>query len=297
MSRNERIDFAGARHHVMNRAARREAVFNTPEVCAGFLHIVGRAVERHGIRVHGFALMPNHYHLMIESVRGNVSAAMRDIGALTTRLINSRRGHDGPVFRGRFRNRLVLDGDYWQHLLLYLHLNPVRGHLVANPDDSIWTSHAAYAGHSAPEPWLTLEELSQGFDGPEGYRRSLTEAMRTGARGPSALDPANLWSGPASAVVPRPLAPQTRRVEDAIGDVLRVTGTAEEDLQRSVRGPGGNRTRALAAWWAATTTEASHREIGAFLGGLSASAVGRLIRRVRADRDAHLRAWRYALLG
>ena len=71
----------GARHHVMNRGVRLHDIFFADESCAVFLELVGEAVERCAIRVHGYALTPNHFHLMVESVRGNLSEAMKLISS------------------------------------------------------------------------------------------------------------------------------------------------------------------------------------------------------------------------
>lgn len=81
MPRPPRIDFSGAHHHVMNRGARLQTIFFDDESCAVFLDLVGEAVERYGIKVHGYALMAVHFHLMVESVRGNLSEAMKLISA------------------------------------------------------------------------------------------------------------------------------------------------------------------------------------------------------------------------
>ncbi|MCP4676803.1 MAG: hypothetical protein GY854_15075 [Deltaproteobacteria bacterium] len=77
MPRSARIDFPGARHHVMNRGARRANIFLDESCCSNFLSLLGRALERYGIRIHGFAIMPNHFHLMVESIQRNLGEAMK----------------------------------------------------------------------------------------------------------------------------------------------------------------------------------------------------------------------------
>ena len=65
MPRVPRIDFAGARHHLMNRGARRSAIFGEPWMCALFLDVLAELPERFGIRLLAYAVMPPH-------VRGQV---------------------------------------------------------------------------------------------------------------------------------------------------------------------------------------------------------------------------------
>jgi hypothetical protein len=61
-----RLDFASDRRRVMNRGARREPIFLSDESRALFLSVFNRFAERFDVRVRGFALMPNHYHLVLE---------------------------------------------------------------------------------------------------------------------------------------------------------------------------------------------------------------------------------------
>jgi len=75
-----RLVFAGARRRVMNRGARLEPVFLDDESRALFLGVLSEFSARFCVRVHGFARMPNHYHLMLDSVTGDLPRAMRDLG-------------------------------------------------------------------------------------------------------------------------------------------------------------------------------------------------------------------------
>ena len=76
MARPIRIDFPGAFHHVINRSAKGTKVFENDDLCSYFLDILGETAEGFDIRVHGFVLMPNHDHLPVASVHGNLSRAM-----------------------------------------------------------------------------------------------------------------------------------------------------------------------------------------------------------------------------
>ena len=60
MPRLPRIDFPGARHHVMNRGAPHQEIFFDPDSCATFIDLIGESVERYDIGVHGFVLMSSH---------------------------------------------------------------------------------------------------------------------------------------------------------------------------------------------------------------------------------------------
>ena len=139
----------------MNRGARKAPVFIEPEARQLFLDVLAELPTRFAVRVHAYALMPNHYHLLLESQTGKLSRAMRHLGGEFTRRLNQRRQWDGPLFRGRFHSRLVDTAPYWNHLLLYVHLNPVRAGLTGA--DAGWTSHRAYTGAEPCPAWLTTE--------------------------------------------------------------------------------------------------------------------------------------------
>jgi putative transposase len=117
MVRPLRIDFPGAKHHVMNRGNRRGPVFIDDWCCVTFSDVLDSAVDRFEIVIHAFALLGNHYHLLVESVHGNLSPAMAFIGSTFSRKMNDRFHWDGSVFRGRYHNRVVSGTDHWLYLL------------------------------------------------------------------------------------------------------------------------------------------------------------------------------------
>ena len=81
----------------MNRGARRASVFAEDEYAGLFLRGVGETVNRFGIEIHAYSVMPNHYHLLVRSVRGNLSRAMRHVGACFTQDLNRLHVWDGPA--------------------------------------------------------------------------------------------------------------------------------------------------------------------------------------------------------
>jgi len=134
MPRVKREDYEGAWHHVMKRGVRRGKVFLSDGDCWKFLEIVGEAVDDLGLEVHAFSLMPNHYHLLVRSAAGSLSRCMRHINGVYTQWLNRKQRWEGPVFRGRFKNQLVENEEYLRFLVAYIHLNPLRAHLVTRLD-------------------------------------------------------------------------------------------------------------------------------------------------------------------
>jgi REP element-mobilizing transposase RayT len=77
MARPLRVEFAGAIYHITSRGNGRQPIFLDRPDWAGFLDILSSAIARFGWICHGYCLMENHYHLVMETPRGNLSRGMR----------------------------------------------------------------------------------------------------------------------------------------------------------------------------------------------------------------------------
>lgn len=287
-----RLDFAGARHHVMNRAARREDIFVNEEIRDLFLEVVSDLPQRFGVRVHGYAIMPNHYHLMLESVGANLPRAMRHVGGEFSRRLNRLHKWDGPLFRGRYRNRIVATEAYWKHLLVYIHLNPQRSG-ACSAGSAAWTSHEAYLGAVARPPWLSTAEL-QGLFGSQAEYLAYYWSVASGAmRTPDDFDATRLWSphSTGSVAVPDPRQPLWE-VADALAAVSAATGVPLERLIVRPRGRNSNRANWLAAWWMSRRCGIDHGRIAAALFA-SHAAISQIVHNIEVLRhtDGEVQHW------
>jgi len=130
MARRVRIQYEGARYHVINHGNYRRDVFGTVGAAQAFLAAVGEACERHAWRVHAFVVMRNHYHLALETPSPNLVAGMHWLqGTFATRF-NRFRTERGHLFQGRYQALLVEDAAAMARVVDYIHLNPVRAGLV-----------------------------------------------------------------------------------------------------------------------------------------------------------------------
>lgn len=186
MSRPIRIQYPGAVYHVMNRGNARQPIFKTPDHYQLFLRCLAEAVQLWHLKLHAFSLMPNHYHLLIETPAGNLSRAMRHLNHVYTQRFNRMTGRDGHLFRGRYKSILVEDDAYLVELLRYIHLNPVKSALAKRPEQHPWTSHHYYMGRSSPD-FLTTDRLLGYFGKRKNLaRRKLHEFVLQGV--PEALE-------------------------------------------------------------------------------------------------------------
>ena len=144
MARQLRIEFSGAFYHITSRGNLRESIFYDYKDRIRFLEILKRTKERYGYLLHAYALMDNHYHLLIETPKANISQIMQNINTSYTVYINKRYQRSGHLMQGRFKGIMVDKDEYLVSLSRYIHLNPVRAKVVQRPEDYKWTSYRAY---------------------------------------------------------------------------------------------------------------------------------------------------------
>jgi len=129
-----------------------------------FCLLLQEGIERYNCRIHAFCQMTNHVHLVIQVGDIPLSRIMQNVSFRYTRYINSARNETGHLFQGRYK-ALLIDGDsYLVELVRYIHCNPVRAGLVANPNEYQWSSHNAYLGRN-PIAWLTIDLVLSQFAG------------------------------------------------------------------------------------------------------------------------------------
>jgi putative transposase len=161
MPRPKRTDDAGAWHHVMNRGAGKRDIFFDERDRDLFLSALADANDK--IEIHAYCLMTNHYHLLVRSISGDLSAAMQHVAGRFTRLFNLRRTTDGALFRGRFTSVRLGSDQQIQQTVRYIHLNPVVARLIAKPESWFWSSAAAYKQASCKPDWLHLNYVLATF--------------------------------------------------------------------------------------------------------------------------------------
>lgn len=163
MARPLRIEFPGALYHVTSRGDRQESIFEDTKDRYAFLRILAEVIERFNWLCHGYCLMTNHYHLIIETPDANLSAGMRQLNGVYTQASNHKYQRTGHLFQGRFKS-IVVDGDsYLKELTRYVVLNPVRAGLVERAEQWSWSSHQAIIGHTQIPAWLCTDVLLSQF--------------------------------------------------------------------------------------------------------------------------------------
>jgi REP element-mobilizing transposase RayT len=173
---------------VYNRGVARRTLFEGRRDARFFLACLAREIRAGNLEVHAYCLMTTHFHLFVRSPRGRLSAAMQRVQVAYARWFNRGRGRDGPLFRGRFRNRIVETEAYALTLLRYIDRNPVEARLVAAPGEYPWGSARHYLRAKGP-PWLSRGSVQGTLSGrddlpwdPAHYERFLAEETTAGER-------------------------------------------------------------------------------------------------------------------
>ena len=163
MARPLRIEFSGAVYHITARGNARQAIFLDDEDRDSFLRVLGKVVSRFDLLLHAYCLMDNHYDLLVETPKANLSKALRQLNGVYTQAFNRRHGKVGPVLQGRFKSILVDKDRYLLQLARYVALNPVRAKLVKKPDAYRWSSFRATVGLDPAPVFLTVDWVLSQF--------------------------------------------------------------------------------------------------------------------------------------
>ncbi|MFH1594672.1 MAG: transposase, partial [Candidatus Omnitrophota bacterium] len=163
MARPLRIEYPGAWYHVMNRGRRKERIFFGDNDKKAFLELMGDITRLFEAEIHAYALMPNHYHLILNTPRGNLSRCMRHLNGVYTQRFNVNHKIDGSLFRGRFKSILIEHESYLLELVRYIHKNPQKAGLEKKIGEYKWCSHRGYMKNNERPKWLVVMEVLAQF--------------------------------------------------------------------------------------------------------------------------------------
>lgn len=167
-------------HHVFNRQRDRQAMFLDDDDRRTFLWMIARhlssvphfdrrgrpyADRRGDVKLLAFALMVNHFHLVLRQLRsGGLESFMRPLMSQYVRYFNRRHGSTGEMFRGRYRAVPRIDARSRRSAIAYVHDNHGRD------CDCAFCSARYYADPEPATPsWIDRDAGLEIFGGREAY--------------------------------------------------------------------------------------------------------------------------------
>jgi putative transposase len=176
MPRTARATPGGYCYHVLNRGNRRAEVYHTPDDYAIFVALLRRACARIPMRLLGYCLMPNHFHLVLWPL-GDRDLSRWMQWLLTAHVHSYRTQHrsTGHVWQGRFKAFPIDQDQHLLSVLRYVERNPLRANLVAAAEDWPWSSLSAWC-RPALVPFLDPGPVPRSADWVAYVNRPETEA-------------------------------------------------------------------------------------------------------------------------
>ena len=196
MARPLRIQYPGAFYYLSQHSNSGVSLFRSEEDRKTFLELLERSMSTYGVNVHCFVLLKNHFHLIVETPRGNLSEFMRHLNISYTSYFNRLYRRKGHLYGGRYKSIIFEKDLYLSTLSFYLHLNPVKigaAKRLKGDDKMVflanykWSSLPGFMGvyprYHFVHHHLVLQ--SHGGDTPAGRKTYATEIAKLFSSGPT----------------------------------------------------------------------------------------------------------------
>lgn len=172
MSRMHRIEIPKTIYHVISRGNNKNAIFLGNKDYAVFLKHLFEVKSEKDFSLYAYCLMPNHFHLLIESIQEPLSKIMQKLLTQYAIYFNHQYDKSGHVFQGRYKALICEKEEYLFKLIQYIHVNPLHAGLTKDLNNYTWSSHSVYMGKNKNK-YLSLEGAFRRLD-----CRSLAEGYK-----------------------------------------------------------------------------------------------------------------------
>ena len=176
MPRPVRTSVADGCYHVLNRGNGRAEVFHKEEDYDAFLRLIGDACERLPMRVLGYCLMPNHFHLALQPFnKGDLSRWMQWLTTAHVRRYHRHYDSSGHVWQDRYKSFPIEADNHLYIVLRYVERNPLRANFVQRAQDWPWSSLRWWRRRNRPT-YLTDGPMDRPSDWVRRVNRAETDA-------------------------------------------------------------------------------------------------------------------------
>ena len=173
MPRGPRLDAPGTLHHVMIRGIEKGCIVDDDMDRNEFLNRMGRLARESGTGIYAFALLDNHVHMLLKSGPAGLSTYMRRLLSGYAQYFNRRHKRVGHLFQNRYKSIICEEDAYFDKLVAYIHLNPLRAGLVESLEQLAvypWSGHAVLMGRVRHD-WMDSDYVLGFFGGRAGTAR------------------------------------------------------------------------------------------------------------------------------
>jgi putative transposase len=164
MARAPREFAPGEIYHLYSRGSNRQQIFRFDSDRVDFLGCLERVVDRHKLECLAYCLMPNHFHLIVETPDGLLSDAMKSLNGRYALRFNRRYKTDAHLFKNRFGATLQGSDAQLIWTVRYVLQNPVAAGVCAEACQWAWSSYRATVGEIARPRFLAVQRLLSYFD-------------------------------------------------------------------------------------------------------------------------------------
>lgn len=243
MPRGPRIDFPGAVHHVYARGIEKRKIFLTDADRSFFLEKVGANIGKWKMRCFAWALMPNHFHMLLRSDAGLLPSFMRCLLTGYSKYFNEKHNRVGHFFQNRYKSPIIGKPEYFKEVIRYIHLNPLRSGIVRavdELDEYFWTGHRriVLGGHPEWQDTTLLREVFGGSDNMACWVQTYREFVKKYPATDSVSDPDRFHPAEQEYVPdnPRDIGTTREKFTDIVNRISARRGVSAEDVLGGSRG-------------------------------------------------------------
>ena len=173
MPRQSRLDAPGALHHIIVRGIERCDIFADDRDRYDFIDRLGAIIEETDTGCFAWALIPNHFHLLLRTGSAPIATVMRRLLTGHATRFNRRHRRNGHLFQNRYKSILCQEDSYCLELVRYIHLNPLRAKLAEDMDA---LGKYPFSGHSVimgkeQKSWQDIDKVLSHFGTQRGPAR------------------------------------------------------------------------------------------------------------------------------
>ena len=170
-------------YHIVCRGNNQRRIFRSSRDCRKFLKILEQVKKEFPFYLYSYNLIPNHYHLEIETIKTPISKIMHRINFLYVNYFHRRHKTSGHLFQDRFYSSVINKEAYLWEGSRYIDLNAVRAGLVKKPEDYPWSSYSIYCQKDYQERLIDRDRfLKYGGNNLEKSRLAYLEFVNEGLK-------------------------------------------------------------------------------------------------------------------